>query len=282
MSTTWTNKMIFSKQAMVVGIFIMLFGLDADARALQVSSIEVIPIVESSTQRNFELYVKLPENYEASGDKVYPVIYIADALWHIEIISGTSPHLLKDAILVGVSWEKGKPEQQSRMRDYMPNAYEGKNYDLPTGMAKEHLTFWANDVFKYIENNYQADPLNRSFFGYSVSATFGSYILLTKPNMFKNYILGSPETLFDNHLVHEYEPITKKILEPINANVFISVGAIESLDSINHAASLAQYLRTKKSAKSHLKFTVFEAADHGTAFPIFAVKSLYWLAEISQ
>lgn len=282
MGTQRTHNMNLSKRLKVATIFIMLIGTLANANTLQYTSIEVAPIVETSTNRNFELYIKLPENYEADGDKTYPVIYIADALWHIEIISGTTPHLLKDAILVGVSWEKGKPEQQSRMRDYMPNAYAGKDYDLPTGMAKEHMIFWANDVFNYIENNYQADPLNRTYFGYSVSATFGSYILLTKPNMFKNYILGSPETLFNDHLVHEYEPIAPKIPQTINANVFISVGAIESLDRINHAASLAQYLTAKMQTSFRLNFTVFEEANHSTAFPIFAVKSLYWLAEIPQ
>ncbi len=272
--------MILSKGSVVVSIVMMLFGSAANAIAFKTSSIDIIPIVESSTNRHFELYVKLPENYETDGDKVYPVIYIADALWHIEILSGTTSYLLKDVILVGVSWEKGKPEQQSRMRDYMPNAYNGKNYDLPTGLAKQHQTFWANDVFNYIENNYQTDPLNRTYFGYSVSATFGSYILLTKPNMFKNYILGSPETLFNDHLVHAYKPIASNVPKSINANVYISVGALESLVSINHAASFAQYLTTKMPANFNLNFTVFEEADHGTAFPIFAVKSLYWLAEI--
>jgi len=170
--------------------------------------------------REYELYIKLPEDYDPDGDETHPVLYIADALWHIEIISGSIEYLVKDAILVGVSWEKGIPAQQSRMRDYMPNKYTGANYEHPTGKASEHLNFFQNDVFKYVESEYKVDPTRRSYFGYSVSGTFGSYILLTQPNTFKNYIIGSPATLFGKHFTHEYESISQTIPESIDVNVF--------------------------------------------------------------
>lgn len=103
----------------------------------------------------------MPEEYDPEGEKTHPVIYIADALWHIEIISGSIEYLVEDAILVGISWEREIPSQQSRMRDYTPNEYTGENYEHPTGKANEHLAFIQNDVFEHVESEYRADPTRR-------------------------------------------------------------------------------------------------------------------------
>ncbi|HKJ17231.1 MAG TPA: alpha/beta hydrolase-fold protein [Xanthomonadales bacterium] len=266
--------------SILVWLLLVFWATAAQAKPLQIPAIQVVPIEESATGRDFELYIKLPEDYDPEGDKTYPVIYIADALWHIEVISGSIEYLVSDAILVGVSWEKDIPTQQSRMRDYMPNKYTGENYEHPTGMASEHLAFFQNDVFRYVESEYKADPARRSYFGYSVSGTFGSYILLTRPETFKNYIIGSPATLFGEQFAHEYEPIAKVIPESIDANVFVSVGADEEPEFIENAISLVHFLKTRKTDTSQVEFRVIEAADHGKAFPASAMHSLYWLSGV--
>lgn len=184
--------------------------------------------------------------------------------------------------MVGVSWEKGIPAQQSRMRDYTPKKYTGANYENPTGMANEHLAFFLNDVFTYVESEYKIDPTQRSYFGYSVSGTFGSYILLTRPNTFKNYIIESPATLFGERFIHEYEPISQKIPESLDANVFVSVGSDEAPEYFEHAISLVRFLKSRKTNKSRVELRVIESADHGSAFPASAMQSLYWLAKISD
>ena len=64
----------------------MSFGASAQANPLNLPAIQVIPIEDSATGRNYELYVKLPEDYDPDSEQTHPVLYIADALWHIEII----------------------------------------------------------------------------------------------------------------------------------------------------------------------------------------------------
>lgn len=268
--------------AVLVCLLVAAWGTTAHAEALQLPAIQVVPIKDSGTGRSYELYIKLPEGYDSETDKTHPVIYIADALWHIEIISGSIEYLVKDAILVGVSWEKGVPPQQSRMRDYMPNEYTGENYDHATGKASDHVAFLKNDVFKFVESEYKADSARRTYFGYSASGTFGAYILLTQPGTFQNYIIGSPATLFGDHLTYEYEPFAKIIPDSINANVFVSVGSDEKADAIEHAIGLAQFLKARKTENSQVEFRVIESADHGFAFPATAMRSLYWLADISS
>ena len=259
---------------------LLLFSAAVQAKPFQLPAIQVVPIKDSAEGRDYELYIRLPKDYDTNTHQLHPVIYIADAQWHIEIISGSIGYLIKDAILVGVSWEKDIPIQQSRRRDYMPNKYTGKNYKHPTGQAKEHLAFFQNDVFKYVESNYKADPTRRTYFGYSVSGTFGSYILLTQPNTFRNYIIGSPAPLFGGHFVHEYEPLSEALSDSLDANVFVSVGSDEESKYIENALSLVSFLKSKKSIKSQMTFKVIESADHAFAFPMSAMQSLYWLAQL--
>lgn len=261
---------------------LLLFGATVQANPFQLPAIKVVPIEDSSLGRDYELYVKLPEDYDANSDQTHPVIYIADARWNIEIISGSIEYLVQDAILVGISWEKGIPIQQSRMRDYTPDKYTGENYKHPTGEAREHLSFLQNDVFKYVESEYKIDPTRRTYFGYSVGGTFGSYILLTHPKTFRNYIIGSPAPLFSGQFAHEYTPISQVTPESLDANVFVSVGSDETPKYAENAFSLVRFLKSRKSNTSHVEFKVIESANHDFAFPMSAMQGLYWLAEISN
>lgn len=151
------------------------------------------------------------------------------------------------------------------------------NKKYQSGNADNHLSFIQNDVFNYIESNYKAEDNNRTYFGYSLGGTFGAYILLTQPKMFKNYILGSPETLLDDSYIHNYNAISTQKLKKIEANVFISTGALERKDLMEQAKELDSMLKKYKNIS--LKFKIIKSADHGKAFPMSAVQSMYWLSE---
>lgn len=117
-----------------------LLGETVQASTMQLPEIKVIPIEDKSQKREYELYIKLPDSYYNNPVKRHPVIYIADARWHIEVISGSIKHLLKDAILVGVSWDKHISVQKSRLRDYTIDKIEG-NKKHPSGQAQQHFRF---------------------------------------------------------------------------------------------------------------------------------------------
>ena len=73
---------------------------------LELPQIQVVPIKDSKTERNYELYIELPEDYSENTDKTYPVLYYTDATWHLEILSACQEYILEDVILVGISWQK--------------------------------------------------------------------------------------------------------------------------------------------------------------------------------
>ena len=197
-------------QLLIVVSFISLntvFAQNNDAHTgkkslLELPKTEVIPIKETKTNRQYELYVELPEGYSENDSIQYPVIYYTDAIWHVEILSGAAEYIVEEAILVGISWQKDIDEEfkkagrfhVSRFRDYSVRKSSNEEHQAKYqfGQAANHLDFIRNDVIKYVETHYRTDPDNRTYFGYSLGGLFGAYTLLAQPDTFKNYILGSP------------------------------------------------------------------------------------------
>ncbi len=253
---------------------------------LELPRIEVIPIKDTKTNRQYELYVKLPEGYSENDDIQYPVIYYTDALWHVEILSGAAEYIMEDAILVGISWQKDIKEEfkkagrahVSRYRDYSVSKSSNPEHQAKYqfGQANTHLGFIRNNVIKYIENNYRATPTNRSYFGYSLGGVFGAYTLLTQPDTFKNYILGSPALDGDIPILSGLKSKKKSI----NANVFISYGSLEK-ELAKYAEEFITLLKNKNDKSLFLERVVIKGS-HQTAFPMTGVLSMQWLAQMNS
>ena len=76
----------------------------------QMPRTQVVPINESKLDRQYELYIKLPQDYGKNTEVKYPVIYTTDAVWQIELLSGVTEFLMPKVILVGISWQKDMDE----------------------------------------------------------------------------------------------------------------------------------------------------------------------------
>jgi len=249
-------------------------------KRFEIPRTQVIPIRDTQTERQYELYIKLPEGYSENNDFKYPVVYFTDAMWHIEILSGSIEYLVENAILVGISWEKNVDAHVSRRRDFTPTVV--KDSKNQTGEARNHLTFIRNDVIKYVENHYRTDPEKRTYFGYSLGGLFGAYVLLEQPDTFKNYILGSPALGFNNRYILELESNTAKKRKDLNVNVFISVGALENT-YIGPIEDFISSLKSRNYADLSLQeVVIIESADHHAAFPMTAIRSLNWLAGLTK
>ena len=254
-----------------------------DLTNFELAHTQVIPIRDNQTDRQYELYIKLPESYSENDTIKYPVIYHTDAVWHIEILSAATEYIIEEVILVGISWQKDLKGElgalgahASRFRDYSVNESSNPEnqakYHL--GQASNHLTFIRKDVIKYVENNYRTDPNNRSYFGYSMSGLFGAYILLAQPDTFKNYILGSPALKGDIPFLSELDSKRKGL----NANVFVSYGDLEK-EASNHIEEFIAFLKNRNDESLSLQHVVIEGS-HQTAFPMTAVRSVTWLSKL--
>ncbi len=253
--------------------------------ALELPRIQVIPIKDTNMDRQYELYIKLPEEYEDSTHNRYPVIYYTDAMFHVEMLSGSADYIMEKAILVGISWQIDIAEglineygsHVSRYRDYSikPSSNPEVQAKHQLGQAKNHLEFIRQDVIDYVENNYRTTPGSRSYFGYSMGGMFGAYILLTQPKTFNNYILGSPSLRRNIAYLSELRPNHR-----LNANVFISHGSLEDELSV-HVDEFISLLKNKNEEGLSLRHQVIEGT-HQTAFPMTAVQGVTWLSNLTQ
>ncbi|MDT0607601.1 serine hydrolase [Croceitalea rosinachiae] len=261
--------------------------------SLVLPQIQVIPIKDTNTERNYELYIELPEGYSENTNKTYPVIYYTDAMWHLEMLSACQEFILEDIILVGISWQKDIDEDLknevgahvSRFRDYSISKHSNpeiqKKYQ--PGQANNHLDFIRNDVINYVDNTYRTDTNSRTYFGYSLSGEFGAYILLSQPDTFNNYIIGSPTVKGELDNLSElnlkfgpYEASNSN--SSLKANVFISHGSLEK----EAAESIEAFVKLLKDRRDGGLAVLKEVIDgnHSTAFPMTTVRSVAWLSSL--
>lgn len=279
---------VFAKIAVLICLLMQPFAT-AQANAFkpyEMPRTEVVPIQQSGTDRQYELYIKLPEGYAENTDTRYPVIYTTDAEVHMDMLSGATEFLLPNVILVGISWQKNlddERENASRFRDY--SFIKHNNAELQErfqfGQASNHLSFIRTDVIKYVENNYRANPAERSYFGYSMGGGFGTFVLLSEPDTFKHYILGSPSR--HQRAIEFFDDLEVKTAaqhKGQSANVFVSVGEREN--QIENVKTLTSVLRRRSESGVALTgLKIIEDSDHGTAFPETVLRSIRWLARLN-
>ncbi len=242
----------------------------------------VTDIKDPVSGRVYPVFIKLPSSYRENSDKTYPVIYLTDAWYSFQIVSGATRLLMnsgkmQEAIIVGISYSKGSKGPSSRIRDY--THIEDKSWKYQTGKASEHTRFIESSVFSHIEQNYRVSD-SRTYVGNSLGGLLGAHIFFTKPNMFNNYILGSPSVRFkDNDIL--------KIKTEANLNkhkVFIAVGANETVerdspdhDMVKGAKALELKVSSEQFPNTKVKLLIIQEANHQTAFPTSATQGLYWL-----
>jgi len=260
------------------------FSAESTAKlaAYEMPRTQVAPIKDSKKNRQYELYIKLPEEYSENTDVKYPVIYTTDASVHMDMLSGSTEFLMPDVILVGISYQKDLNHERrvaaSRARDFTFIEYE--EVPVPTGEARNHLTFIRDDVIKYVENNYRADPAERTYFGYSAGGSFGAYILFEQPDTFNHYILGSPA--LDQEELEFLDALPATSQQDMNANVIVLIGELETSEMEITEKFVSLLERKSQSGLTLTGLEIIDDSNHITAFPETVIRGIKWLAKIKS
>lgn len=276
-----------NKTLLTLLLLLTAFTTSADkGKAYEIPGTQTIPIRDSVNGYQYELYIKLPDDYVKAEKATYPVIYFTDAVWHIESLSATTAYMMENSILVGISWQKDMDENLikeagkhvSRYRDYSARTSDKpeRQAKLNFGQAHQHLNFIRNDVIPFTEKNYRTKPAQRTYFGYSLGGEFGVYALLTQPDTFNNYILGSPSLREAD--VNFFSTLAKKnatTLKNLNAQVFVSYGTLEQKAAV-HIERFIGLLKNIKSTNLSITHPVIEG-NHQSAFPLTVVRAVSWL-----
>ncbi|MCG9747261.1 alpha/beta hydrolase-fold protein [Shewanella sp. Isolate8] len=246
----------------------------------------VFELTDPVSKRVYPLWVKLPRSYQSDSERHYPVIYVVDAPYAFQIVSGMTRFpmnsgKMREAIIVGLSYAKGDKGPQSRVRDYTQVVDSG--WKLETGGASQYADYLQTVVLPFVAGRYRVNDNELTFVGNSLGGLLGANLLLEKPNLFDNYVLGSPSVWFNGEQILSL--MAKPRAEEKQARrVFLAVGALETPakagmqhDMVAGADKLGRHLRRQLGDNLVLESLIIAGARHETAFPTTASQGLYWL-----
>lgn len=252
---------------------------------------EVRNLYSEIVRQEFELYVSLPHSY-AETSANYPVIYILDAYRSFAIVKGYTDVLtfpapqIPEVILVGIgyggagmegalNWVVGRTRDLSPVKDrtreeYFERAVESlgvSGVDIATGGAPLFLDFLQAELIPFIESNYRIDSEKRMLLGYSLGGLFGFYTLFQHPEMFENYLLGSPSIAsFNDTTMFDCERNYARTHTDLKANVFMSCGEFEE-QYIANMNKMAERLHSRNYKHLKLYKTILDNATHVSGYP---------------
>jgi hypothetical protein len=143
--------------------------------------VEFDSIKSSATGREYALTIALPMSYIYTEDD-YPVVYVTDGDIYAYPLAMAASQMsfgqeVPELIVVGVDYGVADPMEWLGLRDE----------DMKLGSDK-FLQFFEEELVPYIEDNYRADPSNRTLAGHSAGGFFTLYSLLFGADTFNNDI----------------------------------------------------------------------------------------------
>jgi predicted alpha/beta superfamily hydrolase len=270
----------------------------ASAAPYLLENTEVRDLRASTLQRDYQLYVALPDSYR-EGSKRYPLLVVADANYAFPLTRSIASRLhrhagMEETIVVGLSYARGDSGVYSRRRDYTPSTPRKGSYqsDMPGrpvafGEASAYGRFVTQEVLPYLARHYRADMSRKIFAGHSYGSLLGLQIMLDAPRSFEHYILGSPSLWFDAGILFEREQAYAARSKDLPASVFFGIGGLETLapgkkrsrseEDADMVADLHEFdglLKSRRYPSLKTQVKVFADEDHASVFPLVLTHGL--------
>ena len=219
----------------------------ANKAPLVSSELQIHQIKSKFVDQTFEIYVQVPIQL-ADGSEQFPVLYMTDSYGGVVFDSTTALMQLGGdiprLITVGIGYHDAHVLNalDIRQRDLTPVEFDSQSpslgpmvqgvpkldLDKKSGGAPEFLRFIREELQPFIDKNYPTIPEDRGYWGDSLGGLFGLYILFNQPDTFNRYIIGSPSIWWADRAVMNDAQAFVDSGKPLNAKVFIAVGALEA------------------------------------------------------
>jgi uncharacterized protein len=192
------------------------------------SEVRVLP--RTVNGRAYQLYVGLPDSYEAEPGRQYPVLYLCDGYWDFNLVKGCYGTLVVDQaipeiIIVGLGYAGDRPDY-GRLRRWdltpTPAKYPGASFDGPSGHAQEFLAALEKEIIPLVEREYRADPSYRVLAGSSLGGLFTLYAMFARPGLFVAYVAPSPAAQWAEDWLLGFEDAFHRSGQPLGARLFMT------------------------------------------------------------
>jgi len=194
------------------------------------------------------IQVYIPDGYDTSKDKKYPVLYILDGqrlfLHGVSVIQSFNSQfqLGPDMIVVGIN-------------NKYPNRF---NHFLGT----DFLDFIEKELMTYISNNYRASD-ERLLFGWEYAGAFVIESMINRPYLFDAHIAASPYPIHEDRFEGQSRigMLKKKMEEPFSSFLYFTVSANEGMveDGTNE---LEAVLKKKAPETLNWNYRIIDGEEH--------------------
>lgn len=269
----------------------LLFGLvllNSLAVRAQTTQLVTLPQTEMRPIRSailngetYQLLVHFPDDYDPA--KRYDVLYVLDgldgfpmAISCLGILHGECDKTYREPLLIAISDGTliGKLGNK-RDRDFTPTAFKTSWGSAGGGGGPAFLAFIEKEVIPLIEKTYPVTT-NRAIYGYSYGGLFTSYTLLTRPDLFRTVMVGSPSLFADDALVlRRFEPDYAKTHNDLPLSVWLSVGENDDY-LIEDTQKLADALTSRHYPSLRLQSTRVKGVNHLTGIQPTMLQAFKW------
>lgn len=209
---------------------------------------EVHYLRSNAVDDEFKIFVGHCGGTDDTAGPPPPVLYVTDAnglfASAVEIVRfmQLSVHL-PPLLVVGVGYRKGGIDETIvlRARDFTPTFDPWFQRKFPEhtlmGGADRFLAFFRDELQPWVRSRYRVDAGDAAYFGHSLGGLFGTYVLLTRPDTFTRYGIGSPSLWWHDDMMFDYEARYAAIHDDLPAKAYFAVGAHEDHDGRQREAS---------------------------------------------
>ena len=252
-----------------------------EGKPYEILESQVWAVPDPVSGRDYQVFVALPQGYADDPVRRYPVFYVTDADYAFPLVrqiarrlNGEGPKI-DDFILVGLSYAVGDEPMPSRRRDYTPTPEDGANAaPTPThGKGNAYIGYLQDQVLPFVAQRYRTDERRRLYLGHSYGGLLGTQILLSTPEMFAGYILGSPSYWYGAHAMREQEKAFAAAHTDLPARVYLYVGEYEqtrygqNYDMVDDAQAMVRTLRARRYPGLQMQLDVLDDEDHLSVAP---------------
>lgn len=209
--------------------FLFILTINAFSQEVTIPGSQIKKITSSIVKgQEYELQMLLPGGFDKN--KKYPVVYLMDSQWDFPLVSGIYGEqyydgFIPELIIVGITWGGINPNPDSlRARDYSPTHFA---YLPQSGGAANFLSFMKNELFPFMETNYNADPDQRVLMGCSFGGLFTLYGLFSDPNLFCGYVAASPAIGYHFSSIYQFEKEFSTKNLATSKRLYMTVGGVE-------------------------------------------------------
>jgi predicted alpha/beta superfamily hydrolase len=221
-----------------------------------------------------QVYVGVPDAYEANPGSHYPVVYLRDANWNFAGVRGLVRTLasqgdMEPVILVSICPVQALQDgyggtAPSRCRDLTPTFVP----EFPgSGHAAAFAEFLRSELIPHIDATYRTRPTAaaRALVGHSLAGLFTWYAVFHLDGTFHRFIPASASLYWDGHVTLGYEAAYARAHTDLPARIYATVSTGEGSGMVGDRDQLVAMVRSRGYPSLELSTATYVGIEHNSS-----------------